>query len=66
MRNPRADPLKVLGVNAAAYAAAKTAALAYLDANANLGDVDEAAVRATHPLLVTERVWNHLKAELGL
>ena len=66
MRNPRANPVKVLGVSPAAYAAARTAVLAFLDANDAQENVDEAAARATHPLLVADRVWNQLKAELGL
>ena len=66
MRNPRAKLAKVLGVTAVDFQAARDAVAAYLDAHDGDEEVDEAALRAVHPLLANLRVWNEAKRALGL
>jgi len=66
VRNPRMDALKVLGLTPAQFAAARTALEAFLTANDNKEDVDEATARASLPAAVSDRAWNHLKQVVGI
>jgi hypothetical protein len=60
MVNPRFKLYKALGLSLTQVAEIKTAVGAYMDANDNKQELDPAAVRALHPKLADERVWNSL------
>ncbi len=65
-RNPFVDRLKVLGIGAGEFQAARTQAENFLRANDDKEEVNEADVRAAVALPVTDRVWNEIKKDLGL
>ena len=66
IRNPAVNLLTVIGTDLATFNAAKAALQAFFQANAGQQYVDEALARATHALWANDRIWNHVKAELGL
>ncbi len=65
-RNPYAKPNQALGQTDAAWAALKAKMQTYLQSNPDKQEIDDATVRAVDPMLADDRVWNQLKAELGL
>ncbi len=65
-RNPFVDRLKVLGIAAGAFQAARTQAENFLRANDDKEEVDEADVRATVAPPISDRAWNEIKKDLGL
>ncbi len=65
MRNPHAVPSAVLKVSAANYQAAIDAVVAYCKGHADVQEIDDAAVRATHPALADDRLWNQVRQEIG-
>ena len=66
IRNPLVSYELLFGTTPGAYVAAKAALQAFFQANAAQQYVDEAAARATHALWANDRIWSHVKAELGL
>lgn len=64
-RNPFVDRLKVLGIAAGAFQAARTQAENFLRANDDKEEIDEALVRAAVTPPVSDRVWNEIKKDLG-
>lgn len=66
MRNPFADVEKQLGLAAGTLVAATNAVKAYCQANADKGDLPDAAVQATHVALADVRVFNEVKKALGV
>ncbi len=65
-RNPQANPYKVLGMVPADIAAMRLAVNNYLVAHDDQQTIPDAALRALHPALGSDQVWNELKKELGL
>lgn len=66
MRNPKAQAIKAMGITQADFNAARAALVAFLVAHDNEEDVDETAARASLPAAVTDRVWNHLRRDVGV
>ena len=64
-RNPFRDRMKVLGIGAGAFQAAKTQAENFLRANDDKEQIDEALVRAAVAPPVSDRAWNEIKKDLG-
>lgn len=65
VRNPRAKLNLVVGVSDAAWTAAQTALLAFLDARANQEFVDDVQARAVDPAFLNDRLWNELRKQHG-
>lgn len=65
-RNPKADSLKVLGIIVSDFAARRTEIEAYLKGNDHLEEIPEPDIRAALTVAVSDRVWNHLKALVGI
>jgi hypothetical protein len=66
LRNPYAKPEKVLGQTEGDYATAKALVVNYLKQNDDKSEVPVAAIRALHPLLQRDRIWNLIKDDLGI
>ena len=66
INNPRAKIAKLLGKSATDLQAAEDAVLAYCDAHDDQAQLDDKDVRAVHPLLTDERVWNEVRKALAL
>ena len=66
MRNPFTTTAAVLGVSSANYTAAKDALRTWLEARPDQEQVSEVLARQQHALLLVPRVWNAIKAELGI
>ncbi len=65
-RNPFVDRLKVLGIAAGVFQAAKTAAENFLRAKDDQEEIPEADIRASIAPPVSDRVWNEIKKDLGI
>ena len=66
MRNPKAKPFRVLGFTLGQWTALLAILEAHLTANEHLQELPEAAARALNPAFADDRVWNQMKAELGV
>jgi len=66
MRNPLAKNYRVLGLTPADWQAIKNSIIAYLSAHEDQEEVPEVEVRALHPALANDRVWNEVKKEMGV
>ena len=64
MLNPYADPWRVLGVDPAAKDAFKAAIVNWLKNHPEVQTIPDNTVRALHPALANDLVWNQLKAEI--
>lgn len=65
-RNPQVKPYRVLGFTLVQWNAIKANVTALLNTNDDQETIADAAVRATDPALVSDRVWNQIKNEMGL
>lgn len=61
MRNPRAKWYRMLGLTQSEANDIKAALLAYLDARDDQAEIPDAALRAVHPKLTDDRVWNEAR-----
>jgi len=66
VRNPAVKAYKVLGVTQADWQAIKTALQNYFAANEDKEELSDATLRALHPALARDEVWNQVRAELGV
>lgn len=66
MRNPEAKPFAVLGKTAIDWQSIKDAVKAYCVVHADKQDLPDADVRAVHAALADDKVWNQIRAEMGL
>lgn len=65
MRNPYAVAHRVLGITDVVWQASIDTATAWLQAHPEIQEVPDATIRAMHPVLANDQVWNEFKRAIG-
>ena len=65
MRNPYAKGNRVIGITDVVWQAAIDAVTAWLQAHPDVQEVPDATIRALHPALTNDQVWNEFRKAIG-